>query len=142
MACFWRIGSFSGADRAQEKQFFTDRLLCIYIPWRNEMKVRERANPLEEMKDEELQKRYWFSRANIIFILSLIKKSICPSTNRSNPISGELQVNPQNTLLFSSNVQRKIPSSRYIEANEPIGSKLLFLSPIRSRKGAYQLKQA
>ena len=31
-------------------------------------------------------------------------------------------------------------SSRCIDAKEPIGSKLLFLSPIRSRKGAYQLK--
>ena len=30
--------------------------------------------------------------------------------------------------------------SRYIDANEPIGSNLLFLSPICSRKGAYQLK--
>ena len=30
--------------------------------------------------------------------------------------------------------------TRYIDAKEPIGSKLLFLSPIRSRKGAYQLK--
>ena len=28
----------------------------------------------------------------------------------------------------------------YIDAKEPIGSKLLFLSSIRSRKGAYQLK--
>ena len=31
--------------------------------------------------------------------------------------------------------------SRYIDAKEPIGSKLFFLSPIRSRKGAYQLKK-
>ena len=31
-------------------------------------------------------------------------------------------------------------SSRYIDAKEPIRAKLLFLSPIRSRKGAYQLK--
>ena len=31
-SCFWRIGSFSGPDRAREKQFFTDRLLCVYIP--------------------------------------------------------------------------------------------------------------
>ena len=30
--------------------------------------------------------------------------------------------------------------ARYIDANEPIREKLLFLSPIRSRKGAYQLK--
>ena len=30
--------------------------------------------------------------------------------------------------------------SRYIDAKEPIGSKLLFLSPICSRKGAYPLK--
>ena len=29
---------------------------------------------------------------------------------------------------------------RYIDAKELNGSKLLFLSPIRSRKGAYQLK--
>ena len=32
MSCFWLIGSFSGADRAQEKHFFTDRHLCVYIP--------------------------------------------------------------------------------------------------------------
>ena len=32
MSCFWLIGSLSGADRAQEKQFFTDRLICVYIP--------------------------------------------------------------------------------------------------------------
>ena len=31
-------------------------------------------------------------------------------------------------------------SARYIDAKEPIRAKLLFLSPIRSRKGAYQLK--
>ena len=30
--------------------------------------------------------------------------------------------------------------TRYIDAKELIGSKLLFLSPIRSRKGAYQVK--
>ena len=30
--------------------------------------------------------------------------------------------------------------SRYIDVKDPIGSKLLFLSPIRSRKGAYPLK--
>ena len=36
-SCFWRIGSFSGPDRAREKQFFTDRLICVYIPcyWDN-----------------------------------------------------------------------------------------------------------
>ena len=31
-------------------------------------------------------------------------------------------------------------NSQYIDTKEPIGSKLLFLSPIRSKKGAYQLK--
>ena len=31
--------------------------------------------------------------------------------------------------------------SRYIDAKEPIREKLLFLSPIRSRKGAYPPKQ-
>ena len=31
-------------------------------------------------------------------------------------------------------------NTRYIDAKEPIRAKLLFLSPIRSRKGAYQLK--
>ena len=30
--------------------------------------------------------------------------------------------------------------TRYIDAKEPIREKLLFPSPIRSRKGAYQLK--
>ena len=32
------------------------------------------------------------------------------------------------------------PPTRYIDAKEPIGSNLLFLSPIPSRKGAFQLK--
>ena len=32
------------------------------------------------------------------------------------------------------------PGSRYIDANEPICAKLLFLSPICSRKGAYPSK--
>ena len=34
----------------------------------------------------------------------------------------------------------EIYCTRYIDAKEPIREKLLFLSPIRSRKGAYQLK--
>ena len=34
----------------------------------------------------------------------------------------------------------KAPYSRYIDAKEPVGSKLLFPSPIRSRKGAYRLE--
>ena len=35
---------------------------------------------------------------------------------------------------------QKSTVSRYIDVKDPIGSKLLFLSPIRSRKGAYSLK--
>ena len=31
-------------------------------------------------------------------------------------------------------------STRYIEVKDPISSELLFLSPIRSRKGTYSLK--
>ena len=36
--------------------------------------------------------------------------------------------------------QNSVVESRYIDAKEPIREKLLFPSPIRSRKGAYQLK--
>ena len=39
-----------------------------------------------------------------------------------------------------SKFYRRYYDSRYIDAKEPIREKLLFLSPIRSRKGAYQLK--
>ena len=38
---------------------------------RNEKKVKERANHLDDMTDEELRKGYCFSKANILFILSL-----------------------------------------------------------------------
>ena len=39
-----------------------------------------------------------------------------------------------------NNVVIFLPITRYIDAKEPIRAKLLFLSPIRSRKGAFQLK--
>ena len=39
-----------------------------------------------------------------------------------------------------STLKRAITNSRYIDVKDPIGSKLLFLSPIRSRKGTYSLK--
>ena len=38
-------------------------------------------------------------------------------------------------------MKKQISDTRYIDANEPIREKLLFLSPIRSRKGAYPPKQ-
>ena len=55
-----------------------------------------------EMTDVELRRRYCFSMANILFILRLIKETACQSTQRSNPISAELRVNPQNTVFHQT----------------------------------------
>ena len=54
------------------------------------------------MTDVELRRRYRFSKANILFILRLIKETACQSTQRSNPISAELRVNPQNTVFHQT----------------------------------------
>ena len=51
-----------------------------------------------EMTDVELRRRYRFSKANILFILRLIKETACQTTQRSNPISAELRVNPQTNI--------------------------------------------
>ena len=53
-----------------------------------------------EMTDVELRRRYRLSKANILFILRLIKETTCHSTQRSNPISAELRVNPQNIVFI------------------------------------------
>ena len=68
------------------------------------MEKRERkSKPWHvEMTDVELRRRYRFSKANILFILRLIKKTACQSTQRSNPISAELRVNPQNTVFHQT----------------------------------------
>ena len=55
-----------------------------------------------EMTDVELRRRYRFSKANILFILRLIKETACQSTQRSNPISAELRVNHQNTVFHQT----------------------------------------
>ena len=57
----------------------------------------ERANHLQEMTDEELQKRYHFSKANIEFNLSI---SLPTSTQRSNPISEDSKYYNLNTMFF------------------------------------------
>ena len=44
------------------------------------------------------------------------------------------------TAVFFESCFKRIPFSRYIDAKEPIREKLLFLSPICSRKGAYPPK--
>ena len=50
----------------------------------------------------ELRRRYRFSKANILFILRLIKETACQSTQRSNSISAELRVNPKNTVFHQT----------------------------------------
>ena len=55
-----------------------------------------------EMTDVELRRRYRFSKANILFILRLIKETTCQSTQRSNPISAELLVNSQNSVFHQT----------------------------------------
>ena len=54
------------------------------------------------MTDVELRRGYRFSKANILFILRLFKETTCQSTQRSNPISAELRVNPQNTVFHQT----------------------------------------
>ena len=55
-----------------------------------------------EMTDVEFRRRYRLSKANILFILRLIKETTCHSTQRSNPISAELRVNPQNIVFHQT----------------------------------------
>ena len=68
-----------------------------------EKKRERKSKPWHvEMTDVELRRRYRFSKANILFILRLIKETACQSTQRSNPISAELRVNPQNTVFHQT----------------------------------------
>ena len=70
---------------------------------RNENKRERKSKPWHvEMTDVELRRRYRFSKANILFILRLIKESTCQSTQRSNPISAELRVDPQNIVFHQT----------------------------------------
>ena len=70
---------------------------------RNENKRERKSKPWHvEMNDEELRRGYRFSKANILFILRLIKETTCQSTQRSNPISAELRVNPQNIVFHQT----------------------------------------
>ena len=64
-----------------------------------------------EMTDVKLRRRYRFSKANNLFILRLIKETACHSTQRSNPISAELRVNPQNTVFVQSFIVKSHLSS-------------------------------
>ena len=70
---------------------------------RNGKKRERKRKPWHvEMTDVELRRRYRFSKANILFILRLIKETTCQSTQRSNPISAKLRVNPQNTVFHQT----------------------------------------
>ena len=70
---------------------------------RNGKKRERKSKPWHvEMTDVELRQRYRFSKANILFILRLIKETTCQSTQRSNPISAELRVNSQNSVFHQT----------------------------------------
>ena len=70
---------------------------------RNGKKRERKSKPWHgEMTNVELRGRYSFSKANILFILILIKETACQSIQRSNPISAELRVNPQNTFFHQT----------------------------------------
>ena len=70
---------------------------------RNENKRERKSKQWHvEMTDVELRRRYRLSKANILFIIRLIKETTCQGTQRSNPISAELRVNPQNTVFHQT----------------------------------------
>ena len=76
---------------------------------RNGKKRERKSKPWHvEMTDVELRWGYRFSKANILFILRLIKENTCQSTQRSNPISAELRVNPQNTVLHQAFIMERL----------------------------------
>ena len=52
-----------------------------------------------EIIDEELRRRHRFSKANILFILRIIKEAICLSTQRSNPVTGTPSQSPKHSVL-------------------------------------------
>ena len=80
----------SGRQRNEKKKTWEKEQTIRFWPWH------------VEMTDVELRRRYRFSKANILFILRLIKETACQSTQRSNPISAELRVNPQNTVFHQT----------------------------------------
>ena len=67
-----------------------------------EKKRERKSKPWHEEITDVLRRRYRFSMANILFILRLIKETTCQSTQRSNPISAKLRVNPQNTVFHQT----------------------------------------
>ena len=71
---------------------------------RKERVFRPRNDPLEEMEDEEIRRRYRFNKANVRFILGLIRQEIEPVSKRSKAISAELQV-----IIVNKSVKKKIP---------------------------------
>ena len=103
---------------------------------RNGKKKRERkSKPWHvEMTDVELRRRYRFSKANIIFILRLIKETACQSTQRSNPISAELRVNPQNTIFHQTFIAKCHLSS--------VKTKVVLLSDRRVTSWNYPVRVA
>ena len=73
---------------------------------RNDRIYRERIDHLEQLREEEVRKRYRFSKENIRFICNLLKDKLQHQTSRSQALSVELQVKTLEmfTLPTSNNV--------------------------------------
>ena len=100
---------------------------------RNGKKRERKSKPWHvEMTDVELRRGYRFSKANILFILRLIKETTCQSTQRSNPISAELRVNPQNTVFHQTFIVKCHLSS--------VKTKVVLLSDRRVTSSNYPAK--
>ena len=71
---------------------------------RKERVFRERRDPMEEMPDEEIRRRYRFGKDGITYILRQIQEKLEPKTKRSHCISAVLQVGKNRTFIvfFSS----------------------------------------
>ena len=67
---------------------------------RNDRVFRERSDPLTEMSDEEVRRRYRFGKDSIRHIVELIRPQIEPSTFRSKAVSAELQVQNSKHTVF------------------------------------------
>ena len=73
----------------------------------------------------------------------IANSSSCTTTELSKLLTSCLKAVKNHVIKYCEKVYERSGKnllSRYRDAKEPIGSKLLFLSPIGSRKVAYQLK--
>ncbi|CAG2256750.1 HARBI1 [Mytilus edulis] len=59
---------------------------------RNDRVYRERIDHLDQMRDEEVRKRYRFNKESIRFICNLLRDKLQQPTKRSQALSVELQV--------------------------------------------------